>query len=909
MPEENEMLDETVQTSEEERLSQAQLRQQKDMRNAANNANVAKTAANVAQASGHPIAAAIGKGINIADKVSGGKATQKLGNAMTKLNKYNGLQGKALQAASNKIAESGTSSRINQALSKKNSVAPVSSKMEGKSNATVQDKHSSFFSKKEVEEQTSDGGGVSFKATVKFLKIGLIAFTPIMVVLVFMNLIVAGSQTYLQVIGLGQADSVSADKADEAIREHGSEGLFNEDTDFDNNEEGAAGDLTGYIYEDTFVEDNISRQKFSKMNFIASTKDREYNEADLTQLEDFYSGISSYENGNYNMNTVYKFFFKLFYIQRHYRDKYWNETGENIYLDMPLIMSVLTTQSTDMNDVFVTNIEDYKIVDGEETNNKYFRYDHNWSNEILSKDSSIHDIEILAQNMVTRIEGSSCSGTIDGACYKLVDEEQYKEFLKQFLERKYFLNGYKLGEVPKDSNYQYTYVNPNNESAVNNMIVQIYDAKEQYEDLAGGYTTVDEIIPVSNNLFWWPIGSKETELINGVLFAKGTPATVFITSNFGDEEGFRTSAHGGLDIGNAGNGPGVLNVIAVKSGEVIYPTNDAQTQYADNGSLNNRDGEGYGNYVKIKHSDGTYTLYAHLAQNSITVRAGDVVEQGQVIGKMGHSGQSTGTHLHFEVRLGADSGNNRVYPLNYVNPDNPRPMSYGSGNSFSLTTTTLSKEEFVARMRDYYDRTKKEGFYKNFVLNAEEIYDASLANNVNPELVVVTAGTEQNWTLNAACQYTNNYWGIGIPNGKGCNSGGKYDSLSEGIAAYAKLLSSYNDYGSFAKSITNRYNERAAAGCDSSGHGLPGTLEGMQSIYSWVGNYRYNPGSSGSGGCYYFDRIYGKSYCLNEVSTCASKVATDNCPVETKTTVCEQNDYTAYLVKEKVQMRYDIFGI
>lgn len=451
----------------------------------------------------------------------------------------------------------------------------------------------------------------------------------------------------------------------------------------------------------------------------------------------------------------------------------------------------------------------------------------------------------------------------------------------------------------------YEYVDPSNKSDVSNLITQIYDTKEQYEDLAGGKPETITINNFSNNLFWWPIGSLETEEINGKIFAKGEPMTTKITSNYGSAESFRSSTHGGIDIGNAGNGPGVVNIIAAKSGEVIYPVNPNQTQYNDNGYYGNKDGGGYGNYVKIKHSDGTYTIYAHLSKDSITVTAGDVVEQGQVIGKMGNSGSSTGTHLHFEVRIGSDSHAGRVYPLDYVDPENPRPMSYGSGNSFSLTTTVLSKEEFVAKMQDYYNRTKKEGFYNNFVVNAEEIYDASLRNNVNPELVVVTAGTEQNWTLSSACQYTNNYWGIGITNGKGCNSGGKYNSLSEGIAAYANVLNSYNEYGKYAESITNRYNERSAAGCDPSGHGLPGTLEGMQSIYSYIGKYRYNPGSSGLGGCYYFNYMYGEQYC-STVETCSS---TDNCSKESQTTVCEQNDYTAWQIKKKLQLRYDIFGL
>ena len=59
---------------------------------------------------------------------------------------------------------------------------------------------------------------------------------------------------------------------------------------------------------------------------------------------------------------------------------------------------------------------------------------------------------------------------------------------------------------------------------------------------------------------------------------------------------------------------------------------------------------GYGQYIVIRHNNGTQTLYAHLSSNSVGV--GAYVSQGQVIGGMGSTGKSTGTHLHFEVRGG-----------------------------------------------------------------------------------------------------------------------------------------------------------------------------------------------------------------------------------------------------------------
>lgn len=90
--------------------------------------------------------------------------------------------------------------------------------------------------------------------------------------------------------------------------------------------------------------------------------------------------------------------------------------------------------------------------------------------------------------------------------------------------------------------------------------------------------------------------------------------------------------HKGIDIANK-TAPSIL---AADSGKVVVA-----------GWV---DGYGYGNRIVIDHGNGYRTLYAHLS--SIGVRVGQTVSRGNVIGRMGSTGRSTGTHLHFEVIRG-----------------------------------------------------------------------------------------------------------------------------------------------------------------------------------------------------------------------------------------------------------------
>ncbi|HJJ12445.1 MAG: murein hydrolase activator EnvC family protein [Clostridia bacterium] len=74
--------------------------------------------------------------------------------------------------------------------------------------------------------------------------------------------------------------------------------------------------------------------------------------------------------------------------------------------------------------------------------------------------------------------------------------------------------------------------------------------------------------------------------------------------------------------------------------------------------------DSYGYYVKIKHYNGYYTLYAHAS--SLVAKVGQEVKQGDLIMYSGNTGNSTGPHLHYEVRKSPGGYNDRVNPMNFL---------------------------------------------------------------------------------------------------------------------------------------------------------------------------------------------------------------------------------------------------
>ena len=119
-----------------------------------------------------------------------------------------------------------------------------------------------------------------------------------------------------------------------------------------------------------------------------------------------------------------------------------------------------------------------------------------------------------------------------------------------------------------------------------------------------------------------------------------TISPFYVTSEFAPRWG---KQHNGMDI-STGRG---TNIFAASDGVVTHVT----TGCPNEGYYGSSCGGGYGNYVVIDHGDNIYTLYGHML-NNITVRVGQVVKRGDVIGHLGNSGSSKGYHLHFGLSIG-----------------------------------------------------------------------------------------------------------------------------------------------------------------------------------------------------------------------------------------------------------------
>lgn len=130
-------------------------------------------------------------------------------------------------------------------------------------------------------------------------------------------------------------------------------------------------------------------------------------------------------------------------------------------------------------------------------------------------------------------------------------------------------------------------------------------------------------------------------------------------NKIGITQAFIPGKHYGLDLGWFDE--------ADKSADILAPADGTVTALRNNYKTQDTSGSSYGNYVKIDHGEGIETLSAHLKYQSVCVKVGDKVKQGQKIGTIGTTGHSTGVHDHYEVRINGVKSDPILYT--YVFPD------------------------------------------------------------------------------------------------------------------------------------------------------------------------------------------------------------------------------------------------
>lgn len=194
-----------------------------------------------------------------------------------------------------------------------------------------------------------------------------------------------------------------------------------------------------------------------------------------------------------------------------------------------------------------------------------------------------------------------------------------------------------ITKTTSDKPVGYSEVTVNGENGINRTVerVEFLNGKEVNRQKIENQVVKEPV----NRVVVIGTGSNSTGSdVGGMMFPLPRNASITITTQYG--EASYGHVHKGIDYAVAKNTP----IYAAMGGTVEH----AGTYYD------------YGNCVIINHGNGVKTLYAHC--NALYVSAGQTVKQGQTIGAVGSTGQSTGFHLHFEVKVNGGY----VNPARYV---------------------------------------------------------------------------------------------------------------------------------------------------------------------------------------------------------------------------------------------------
>lgn len=233
------------------------------------------------------------------------------------------------------------------------------------------------------------------------------------------------------------------------------------------------------------------------------------------------------------------------------------------------------------------------------------------SNNIINEEETLNRIKESARNVYKVYEISYPENEEPMYVYSLEEAEDIVDSLKE-----------QYSEIEPELSINELYV----ETEVNEETIK--QAKEKLQQ----------------NLETKVVEKKQEEIerktINGIYIACVPLSTGNISSRFGSRESIRNHTHQGLDI-------------AAPYGTPIKAAADGKVTFTGVSG-------GYGNLVIVEHGNGVKTYYGHCS--SISAYVGQQVKAGDVIAKVGSTGNSTGNHLHFEIRL----NDKQINPEGYI---------------------------------------------------------------------------------------------------------------------------------------------------------------------------------------------------------------------------------------------------
>lgn len=281
---------------------------------------------------------------------------------------------------------------------------------------------------------------------------------------------------------------------------------------------------------------------------------------------------------------------------------------------------------TDNKSKLQTEINDY-IEKGESENTAFVQVESlpEYKVCLLKRDVQASDEDIF--NTI------KSAGTTYYRYYSINENDEEKLYVANFTEAEDIINQLKeknsknMDNITISEKYE---TQMQDFTTVENAVSSLYVQKPQVTVAKTKKTSVGSVNTATT------IAGGKVSL--GISLAR--PVSGIISSRFGARSSIRSSAHTGLDIATSTGTP----VLAAASGTVTF---------------SGRKGS-YGNLLVITHSNGVQTYYGHCSK--LYVSAGTTVTQGQTVAAVGSTGNSTGPHLHFEIRVNGVAYN----PQNYL---------------------------------------------------------------------------------------------------------------------------------------------------------------------------------------------------------------------------------------------------